>query len=266
MAYGITGDSLLLDIADGIATVTLNRPEQRNALSRELRDNILAVLRGARDDDAVGVLIFTGAGGRAFSVGADLHELETAPLRPDEMGVQSPTMQAFAALGKPTIAAVNGYAITGGFELVVNCDLVLATPNAKFADTHARVGIMSAWGLSQLLPRLIGPMRARYLSLTGNFLDARTAQDWGLVLEVLEPEALLPRCREIARTMLDCDQPTLRELHRAIQHGQLHGLSEGLALEGELARGSLDRFDPARFAAIRGAVFRRGRDQAGAAG
>ena len=263
MPYGIEGDSLLLDIRDGIATVTLNRPQRRNALSRALRDNILRVVRAAKDDADVGVLIFTGAGETAFSVGADLHELETAPLRTDEMGVQSPTMQAFAALGKPSIAAVNGYAITGGFELAVNCDLILATPNAQFADTHARVGIMSAWGLSQLLPRLIGPMRARYLSLTGNFIDARTAEAWGLVLEVAEAGQLLPRCREIARAMLDCDQATLRELHRAIRHGQLHGLAEGLALEGELARASLDRFDPARFAATRGAVFKRGRDQAG---
>ena len=259
--YALRGESLLLNVSGGIATVTLNRPAKQNALSRELRDNILEVLRTARGDPAVGVLVFTGAGDRAFSVGADLAELETSPLRPDEMGVQSPTMQAFAALGKPTIAAVNGYAVTGGFELAVNCDIILASPNAKFADTHARVGIMSAWGLSQYLPRLIGPMRARYLSLTGNYLDAQTALEWGLVLEVVDPAHLMARCHAIARDILSCDPETLGELHRAIRHGQDHTLAEGLAYEGELARASLARFDPQRFRTIRSTVMSRGKQQ-----
>ena len=261
MHYALQGGSLLLDVSGGVATLTLNRPEKRNALSRELRDNILSVLRTAWDDPAVGVLVITGAGDLAFSVGADLAELETAPLHPDEMGVQSPTMQAFAALRKPTIAAVNGYAVTGGFELVVNCVVVVASSNARFADTHARVGIMSAWGLSQYLPRLVGPMRARYLSLTGNYIDADTALAWGLVLEVTEPTALLPRCRAIAQDMLSCDPTTLAELHGAIRFGQDHTLAEGLVHEGALARASLGRFDVTRFRQVRTAVMSRGKRQ-----
>ncbi len=263
--YGLQGDSLLLDVAGGIATVTLNRPQQQNALSRELRDNILRVLVAARADPAVSVLVFTGAGPRAFSVGADLKELETSPLRPEEMGVSSPVMQAFAALDKPTIAAVNGYAVTGGFELVVNCDIILASPAARFADTHARVGIMSAWGLSQYLPRIVGPVRAKYLSLTGNYIDAQTALAWGLVLEVVEPGALLPRCHAIARDIISCDPATVRDLHRAIRQGQHHTLAEGLTFEAGLARASLDRFDPARFGRIRTAVMARGKLEVGRA-
>jgi enoyl-CoA hydratase len=242
--YPLQGDSLLVNVAEGIATVTLNRPTQHNALSRELRNNILGALRGLKDDDEVEVIIFTGAGDQAFSVGADLKELETSPLQPEEMGVQSPTMQAFAALQKPTIAAINGYAITGGFELAVNCDILVASTQAKFADTHARVGVVSAWGLSQYLHQMIGPVRARYLSFTGNYLDAKTAKEWGLVLDVVEPEQLLPFCRKIAQDILSCDPSTLRDLHRAIRHGLHTTLNEGLALGRRVGARLPDAFRP----------------------
>jgi len=147
--YPLEGDSLLVDVADGIATITLNRPKQHNALSRELRNNLVVALRAIEADDAVGVVIITGAGDKAFSVGADLKEFDTAPLKPAEMGVDSLAMQAFAWLSKPTIAAINGYTITGGLELATNCDILVASTGAQFADTHARVGVVSAWGLSQ---------------------------------------------------------------------------------------------------------------------
>ncbi|EFK97368.1 Enoyl-CoA hydratase, partial [sediment metagenome] len=132
-------------------------------------------------------VIITGAGEKAFTAGVDLKEMETAPLTPEELGPDSTVNRAFRALGKPTIAAVNGFAITGGMELAINCDILVASTNARFADTHARVGIVPGWGMSQILPRLIGPVRARYMSYTGNFVDAATAKAWGLVLEVLPP-------------------------------------------------------------------------------
>lgn len=259
--YPLQGDSLLVDVEDGIGTVTLNRPGQHNALSRELRGNLRIALRALQDDDEVGVVILTGAGEKSFSVGADLKELQVAPMGPEEMGVDSPMMQAFAALKKPTIAAINGYAITGGFELAVNCDVLVASTRARFADTHARVGLVSAWGLSQYLRALVGPVRARYLSFTGNYLDADTAKAWGLVLDVVAPEELLPFCRRIAQDMLSCDAATLRDLKRAIDAGLHATLDEGLAIEGELARACLSRFDTGSFGERSATVMRRGKDQ-----
>jgi len=183
--YQFAGDSIVLDIADGIAVATLNRPQQHNALSRELRDNLGLLLRDVERDDRVKVLIITGAGEKSFSAGADLKEFEVAPLRTHEMGIDSAVMLAFEALSKPVIAAVNGYAVTGGLEIVVNCDIPIASTNARFADTHARVGVLPGWGLSQYLQALVGPVRARYMAFTGNYVDAQTAKDWGLVLEVV---------------------------------------------------------------------------------
>src|SRR3989344_2036214 len=179
------GDDLLVDVSEGVATLTLNRPAQHNALSRTLREELAATLTRLAADDRVGVVVLTGAGDKAFCAGADLKEMEHAPLKPEELGPEAPLMRALRALRKPTIAAINGFALTGGFELAVNCDILVASTRARFADTHARVGLVSAWGLTQHLPRLIGPVRARYLSFTGNYLDAQTALAWGLVLDVV---------------------------------------------------------------------------------
>lgn len=263
--YDFQGDSLLLDIADGIAVATLNRPAQHNALSRELRGNIETLLRDIEADDAVQVLILTGSGEKAFSVGADLKEFEQAPLQPEEMGVDSGVMRAFAALSKPVIAAINGYTVTGGFELAVNCDILVASDNARFADTHVRVGVVPAWGLTQYLTALIGPVRARYLSFTGNYIDAPTARDWGLVLDVVPQAELLAYCRKIAADIISCDRATLVDCRRAMRVGMHRTFEEGLALEAELAKAGLARFDAAGFAAVRGRVMGRGQAQTGVA-
>lgn len=257
----MTESLLLVDKSDGVATVTLNRPESHNALSRALRSRLLEALRDIAADPAVQAAIFTGAGDKAFSVGADLKEVEADPLRPEEVGVDCAVMQAFAALEKPTIAAVNGYAVTGGFELAVNCDILVGSTRAAFADTHARVGIVPAWGLSQLLPLLVGPVRAKYLSFTGNYLEARTAKEWGLLLEVVSPAELLPYCRKLAAEIISCDQQTVREMRRAIDRGLRSTVEEGLRLEARYAKDSTLRFDPASFAARREAIIRRGKSQ-----
>jgi len=259
--YPLLGESLLIDVASGVATVTLNRPQQHNALSRELRTNLAIAVESLQAEDDVGVIIFTGAGEKAFSAGADLKELETAPLTPEEMGMGSRLMQAFAALRKPTIAAINGVAVTGGFELVVNCDILVASTNARFGDTHARVGVVPAWGLSQYLAQLIGPVRARYLSFTGNYLDAVTAKEWGLVLDVVAPDQLLPYCRKLAQNMLSCDQPTLRDYRDAIREGLQQGPVAGFALEAQRAKAGLARFDAANFGKTRNTVINRGKGQ-----
>jgi len=257
----MTEDILLAEIHDGIATLTLNRPRQMNALSAELRRRFTATLQDLAHDDRVRVLILTGSGEKAFSAGVDLKELETAPLVADDLGPDAPVSRAFRALGKPAIAAVNGFAITGGLELAINCDILVASTNARFADTHARVGIVPGWGLSQILPRIVGPVRARYMSFTGNFIDAATAKSWGLVLDVLPPGQLLPFCRNLAAAIATCDRATLADVRHAINGGLGTTLVEGLALEGRLSRAAAARFDPAGFAGTRAAVMSRGKGQ-----
>jgi enoyl-CoA hydratase len=254
-------DILLTEIRDGVATLTLNRPRQMNALSAALRRRFGEALAALGADDSVAAVIITGSGEKAFTAGVDLKELETAPLAAGELGPDGPVNRAFRALGKPTIAAVNGFAITGGMELAINCDILVASTNARFADTHARVGIVPGWGMSQILPRLIGPVRARYMSYTGNFIDAATARAWGLVLDVLPPDELLPYCRKLAADIASCDRATLADIRRAINGGLETTLEAGLELEGRLSQAATQRMDRAAFAATRAAVMSRGKEQ-----
>ncbi|MGB6115192.1 MAG: enoyl-CoA hydratase [Comamonas sp.] len=253
---------MLVDVSDGVAILTLHRPEQHNALSRALREELAATLTSFAADDRVGVVMLTGTGEKAFCAGADIKEMEHSPLQPEELGPDAPLMRAFRALRKPTIAAINGFALTGGFELALNCDILVASTRARFADTHARVGLVAAWGLTQHLPRLIGPVRARYLSFTGNYLDAQTALAWGLVLAVVPPDGLITYCRGIARDILGCDKDALRDVREAIGHGLGSSLDAGLIFEGELARRSLERFDVSSFVGRRAATLARGKAQA----
>jgi enoyl-CoA hydratase len=232
-----------------------------NALSSALRRRFGEALAALGADDAVRAVVITGAGEKAFTAGVDLKELETAPLTAGELGPDSEINRAFRALGKPAVAAVNGFAITGGLEIAINCDILVASTNARFADTHARVGIVPGWGMSQLLPRLIGPVRARYMSYTGNFVDAATAKDWGLVLDVLPPGELLPYCRKLAADIASCDHATLADIRLAINGGLGGTLEDGLALEGRLSKAATQRMDREGFAATRATVMSRGKEQ-----
>jgi enoyl-CoA hydratase len=257
----VTDDILITEIRDGIATLTLNRPRQMNALSAELRRRLVATIDGLASDDRVAVVIITGAGEKAFTAGVDLKELETAPLTDEELGPDAPMSRVLRTLGKPTIAAVNGFAITGGMELAINCDILVASTTARFADTHARVGIVPGWGMSQLLPRMIGPVRARYMSFTGNFIDAATAKSWGMVLEVLPPAELMPYCLKLAAEIATCDRATLADVRSLIAGGLGTTLAEGLALEGKMSKAATRRLDRAAFASTREAVMSRGKQQ-----
>ena len=161
---------LALEVHDEIATVTLQRPEALNALSAELRDAVTDAFLTLAGEASARVVILTGAG-RAFCAGLDLKELGNGgrQRRAFSDGDMIDSVRGFPG---PVIAAVNGFAITGGFELALACDFIVASRQARFADTHARVGILPGWGLSQKLPRLIGIGRAKELSFTGNFIDA----------------------------------------------------------------------------------------------
>lgn len=220
---------LLIDKADGVAVLTMNRPEAMNALSRALRAALAAAFADVARDDGIKVVILTGAGERAFTAGIDLKELGETGL--SEAGDGPDLVQAMQACRKPIIGAINGVAVTGGLELALACDVLLASANARFADTHARVGIAPGWGLSQRLSRVIGPYRAKELSLGGHFLDAQTALAWGLVNRVTAPEALLPAARALAADMASAPLDMLEFYKALIDDGFDLPLGEALALE-----------------------------------
>lgn len=222
---------------EGCAVVTLNRPRAMNALSAALRRELTATFDGLERDDATRVAVLTGAG-RAFCAGLDLKELSqasdpSAAIVADESVDPVRSMSGFAG---PIIGAVNGVAITGGFELALACDVLIASNAARFADTHARVGLIPGWGLSQRLPRLIGAGRAKELSLTGNFLNAERAEAWGLVNRVVTPEELMPQSLALARDMLSVIPEMLTAYKRLIDDGFGRTLGDGLALEKERSR------------------------------
>lgn len=216
----------------GCARLTLNRPSAMNAMSLELRRALATAFDDLEKDPDVRVVILTGAG-RAFSAGLDLKEI-CSHADAASLVIPQPSDDPLAAMARfsgPVIGAINGVAMTGGFELALACDVLIASTQARFADTHVRVGVLPGWGLSQRLPRLIGPLRAKELSLTGRFLDAAEALAWGLVNRVVEPDDLLPQSLALARQMLDARPDMLVAYKRLIDDGLGMSFAEGQALE-----------------------------------
>ncbi len=255
---------LLIERRGAIAIVTLNRPEAMNALSKALRLALHDAIVQLDQDPDVSVVILTGAGDRAFTAGLDLKELGGDPAAmgaANDQDARSNPVRAVETCRKPVIGAINGVAITGGFELALACDVLLASENARFADTHARVGIMPGWGLSQKLSRLIGPYRAKELSLTGNFLDARTAADWGLVNRVTTASELLPTALRMAQDMASIPVEALSFYKSLIDDGYAVAFGEGLALEHERSSAHNRTVTPERVEAQRRQVMERGRGQ-----
>jgi enoyl-CoA hydratase len=253
-------DLVLVERDQGITTVTLNRPKALNALSAALRNRIAEVFTELAGDPDTQVVILTGAG-RAFTVGLDLKELGGEQAAVGAISSQD-LSRAVTGLTQPIIGAINGYAITGGFEIALMCDFLIASPDAKFADTHARVGVVPGWGLSQRLPRLIGVNRAKELSLTGNYLDAETACAWGLVNRVVAAEELLSTCRKLAEDIVSTDPATRREIKRIMDAGWHSTLADGLAIENDASRAhSEQEVRPEKVAARRAGIQSRGRQQ-----
>lgn len=252
---------LLTDVRDGTAVLTLNRPEVRNALSAEvvsLLDNAIADLDRA---DEVRVIILTGSD-PAFCAGFDLRRLSTEPVGTRRSDIRQARPGMLADHATPIIGAVNGPAVTGGLELALACDLLIASERARFADTHARVGAMPGGGLTVRLPQLIGINRARQMSLTGDFIDARQAYEWGLLNEVVAHEHLLPRAHEIAGAIASIPPANIAEVRRTYDiTAQLRGAA-ALRTENQMARHWMaSRFDQERLSAERAAIVQRGRGQ-----
>jgi enoyl-CoA hydratase len=249
---------ILTEHKDGVTLVTLNRPEHLNALSQELRLAITETFTELKNDTKTKVIILTGAG-RAFSAGLDLKELgqegfSNAPAPID-------LHRAVKEVGKPIIGAINGFAITGGFEIALMCDILLGSTDAKFADTHVRMGVVPGWGLSQRLASLIGSSRAKELSFTGNYLDATTAERWGLLNHVVEPEALLPRCEALAADICQADPKTLKQVHALIDFGVEHTLSQGIVEEANRSANHKGDLTPETLDQRRLSVTERGREK-----
>ncbi len=255
---------VLLEVSARIATITLNRPAARNALSSEVLRLLPALMREADARDDVDVVILTGAD-PAFCAGLDLKELGStagnlggtgADGSPNAAGVRGP----FPPMDKPVIGAINGVAITGGFELALNCDFLVASEHAKFGDTHTRVGVMPGWGLTVLLPQAIGVRRAREMSFTGNFMSADEALRWGLVNHVVPHDELLPFTRSLATDIIGNDQPGVRQIRRT--YAEIHADRPGWETEARDGRRWRDEyFSAERVAQRREAIQARGRQQ-----
>ena len=257
-----------IDVSERIGTVTLDRPEARNALSSEVLRLLPQAMAELDANDDVDVIILTGAD-PAFCAGLDLKELGStggnlgagAPNRersPDEPLRRGPWGQ----LTKPLIGAVNGVAVTGGFELALCCDFLVASERARFADTHARVGVMPGWGLTVLLPQAVGVRKARELSLTGNFLDAAEAHRLGLVNHVVPHEELVPFTRRLALDIIGNDQPGVRQVLATYAAVTDVTIAEGWEVEASLGREWLRGRDvSSAVASRRDGIMQRGRSQ-----
>ncbi|WP_199252568.1 enoyl-CoA hydratase [Chachezhania sediminis] len=252
-------DMILVRQEGAVVELVLNRPDRMNALSRALIARLIEIFEDLADDPQVRAVVLTGAG-KAFTVGVDLKELGAA----DDVGTffhgqANPLFETVRGAGIPVIAAVNGFAITGGLELALMADMILAADTAVFADTHARVGITPSWGMTQILPRLIGPNRARQMSLTGEFVPAATAERWGLVNEVTAPADLLPRAHALAAQIAETDPVTMTRVRGLIATSQEVSLAEGLAAERTVFAEHIATVTPDAVSANRDKVVARGR-------
>ena len=244
----------------GYAIVTLNRPQAANALSRALRQAIADAFVALEADPQVRVVVLTGAG-KAFCAGLDLKELAESSEAVSGPVAADPAA-AMAAFTGPIIGAINGAAVTGGFEIALACDVLLASESARFADTHTRVGVMPGWGLSQRLPRAIGIYRAKELSLTGNYLSAQQACDWGLVNRVVAADDLLAQARALASDMLGVLPHMLPAMKRVIDEGFGMPFAEAMRHERGASRAVNAQVRGDAMKERNAAIFARGRQQA----
>jgi enoyl-CoA hydratase len=252
-------DIVLVDVRDRVATVTLNRPEARNALSPELMDTIRDQLRACDEADDVDAMVLTGVD-PVFCAGVDLAYLaDRMEAEPGGAPVVFPD-HPIPPHRKPIIGAINGAAVTGGLELALGCDFLVASERARFADTHARVGVVPGGRLTVELPEAIGYRRAKEMSTTGNFVDAATALAWGLVNHVVPHDELLPFARRLAGDIVSNDQPGVRRLLAHYrQMANAATLDEAHLIEGYLAE--TWHAGTSQVAARRAAVTDRGRSQ-----
>jgi enoyl-CoA hydratase len=243
----VTSESLVtLDIDNHVALVTLNRPDARNALSTPMVAELRRVLDDVDNDSDVFSVVLTGAD-PAFCAGVDLNEL-SAPNYGQGNDMSSFAVrqgQPWPSINKPIVGAINGFAVTGGLEVALHCDILIASQRARFADLHVKFGILPTWGMSVLLPATVGSAMARRMSLSGEFIDAQTALRVGLVTQITEHEQLLSTALAVARDIAEGSQPAIRATlanYRRLTHQVLAANREIEAQSAKAFRES--EFDP----------------------
>lgn len=231
----MSGDPLLVERHGAVALLTFNRPDKLNALTSALRRAFIAALSDLADDDGVRAAVLTGAG-RAFSAGLDLGEIAASGASVEANVGAENMVDAIAAFPKPIIGAINGIAVTGGFEIALALDILLVAEEASFIDSHVRVGITPGWGLSQRLARAVGLSRANELSLSARPLGAEEAVAWGLANHVYPPADLVPAALSLAQQIASHEPGGVRAMKALIRSGFEATLEAGLRTEDTAAR------------------------------
>ncbi len=226
---------ILLTVDTGpVRALTLNRPESRNALNSELVEALYTALVDADDDASVRAVVLTGAD-PAFCAGVDLKEVAREGLKYFDQYQNRDCIKQVGRMQKPVVGAINGATFTGGLEMALGCDFLIASERAVFADTHVRVGILPGGGMTARLPRLVGSATARRLSMTGEVVDAARAERMGLVTEVVSHDRLLERALELAQQIAEVPGPTMQALKDIYTRGAAAIIDPALAAEQAIA-------------------------------
>lgn len=230
-------ENIILERKDGIARIKLNRPDALNALDVATLLEIQRALEDIRNDESIGVVVLTGVG-RAFSAGVDLKSIGGLKLEGGNVGSEinaaaRGVIQAMEELPKPIIAMVNGFCLTGALEIAMGCDMIIASENSRFGDTHVRWGFRPTWGLSQKLPRAVGIMKAKELSFTAEMISAVEAERIGLVNRVVSAEELEPTVEALAQTILRNSRDAIAAYKALMNRGFREDLATGLKVEAE---------------------------------
>ena len=228
-------ETIIVETKDHIGKVIVNRPNKLNAMNSKVREELNAAFKMLNEDKDVYVIIITGAGNKAFIAGADINEFKGASasemytnFRPETIFYELHRTQ------KPIIAMINGYALGGGLELAMACDIRIASKSAKLGQPEIKLGLIPGWGGTQRLPRLIGEGRAMWMILTGEMIDAEKAYQWGLIDFLVEPEELETFTMGIAKKITEMSPLTIRVAKEAVKAASQMSLKDGLELESRL--------------------------------
>ncbi|MGQ9529897.1 MAG: enoyl-CoA hydratase/isomerase family protein [Candidatus Bathycorpusculaceae bacterium] len=226
---------IIYEKSGGIAIITLNRPEALNAFSKELIDEILQALEDAKTDENTRVIILTGAGEKAFSAGADIKAMKGInALKARELSIMGEKLcNAIENLEKPVIAAINGYALGGGLEVAMACDIRIASENARMGQTEINIGLIPGWGGTQRLTRLIGKTKAKELIFTGKIIDAKTAEQLGIVNMAVPTEKFKETVQQFASELASKAPIAINVAKALINKGSEISLDAAIALERE---------------------------------
>jgi enoyl-CoA hydratase len=228
-------ETILVEREGRVAILTINRPDKLNALNQQVRDEMLEILAGIEHDDAVGVVVITGAGEKSFIAGADISEFAGRTPFDQRHAMRSPRVfDIMASFPKPVIAMINGFCLGGGCELAMSCDIRVASEKARFGQPEINLGIIPGGGGTQRLPRLVGVGNAMRLILTGDMIGAAEAKEIGLVEIVVAPEELRAKTLELANKIASKSPLTLKVAKEALRASERLPVEDGITYERDL--------------------------------